>query len=585
MSKLQLYITKSLRGFKSLVNFNPSEDTTRYICDVRDALQTIEYDPSEKNIFYMLRYEADGVMMVVLRTIPDKPLDHLAAWIFIPNGMQISGEELEEVVRFTTRKVSNSGVSESDVADLRQLFAREYPVEHDAPSIVGMHGSEYAFSIYGDAGHTLRDYLGERMFQPSFVSYKGVLLLEGGLGIQGKGVDVTNEALAETTALFPPEASDSNFTPYIYDVPFTRPYRVALGRDIAISWRRQGFDPQEQVITVDVPNMRPEPIETDEARKTITAASFLVTAQSSKEVIPECVIKVNGTEITSAHTFTQSELSQAHVWIAAEGYFPFSGKIDLASSTQALIQMQERSKVYRFELPLKSIELGGPIEFEVRSKKELKDSPVDGYELLDSIQEGVARTNHLGLVARQSSMWMKGIYMAIGLAAGIILMIVINKFGIRSDSILTEETTSVEVAQTTPATNTSTSSEGQQKTETTTPPTLATPVGTPSATDTSDTAALAYLDSTKKWDRTEMERYPLLRGLWDDINTYNFKAIHDNWSKKLASSSNFKSVIAAAKQSVNKKVKLDRKAAHTPQYNKADDTVIGIVGWTYYVDP
>lgn len=349
MSKLQLYITKSLRGFKSLVNFNPSEDVARYVTDVRDALEVVEYDPAEKNIFYLLRYQAEGVMVVVLRTIPDKPLDHLAAWIFVPAGLEISSDELEEVVRVTTRKVSNPGVSEADVMELRQLFAKEYPVDREAGAIVAMHGKEYAFAQYGGEGHDLADYLGERMFQPSFLGYRGVVLLDGDLGLCGKGIDLSGEELAPIVKILPPENPDNGFAPFIYGQPFDKPYRAALGSDLAISWRRGGFDAQEQIITVTADGQQPGAIETDGAKKTITASSFLITSQSSKEVINDCSIKVNGTLISGAHTFTQAELTQAYVWISADGYFPYSGRMDLASTNQALVQMQERGKVYRLD--------------------------------------------------------------------------------------------------------------------------------------------------------------------------------------------------------------------------------------------
>ena len=79
MNKLQLYIAKSLRGYKSLVNFNPTEDVRRHIRDMRDALAAIDYDPLEKNIFYMVRYIDEGTLLSILRTIPTEPLDQLAA--------------------------------------------------------------------------------------------------------------------------------------------------------------------------------------------------------------------------------------------------------------------------------------------------------------------------------------------------------------------------------------------------------------------------------------------------------------------------------------------------------------------------
>lgn len=54
MNKLQLYIYKSLRGFKSIRNFNPSENVQRHIRDMRHALEILDYDPAEKYLFYLI---------------------------------------------------------------------------------------------------------------------------------------------------------------------------------------------------------------------------------------------------------------------------------------------------------------------------------------------------------------------------------------------------------------------------------------------------------------------------------------------------------------------------------------------------
>lgn len=583
MNKLQLYITKSTRSFKNLVNFNPSEDVSRYVTDVRDALQAVDYDPTEKNIFYLLRYEDEGVMVVVLRTIPDRPLDHLAAWIYVPNGLKISASALEEVVRTTTRKVSSPGVSEADVTELRQLFSREYPIDRDEAAIVAMCGSEYAFAEYGAGRRRLTEYLGDRMFQPAFVGYKGVVLIEDGLGVRGRGIDVTTERLSDIVAILPPEATNGGFAPYIYDRPFDKPYKVALGSNIAVSWHRQGFAPEEQIVTVTEGGMRPTPPVTDDSKKVITPASFLITSQTTREPLTGCTIKVNGTEITGEHAFTHNELSQAHVWISAEGYVPYSARTDLTGVTQALVQMQERSKVYRFELPLNTSDFGGPIEFEVRTKKDLTGSPIEGYEVLDTLQEGASRTNHLGYKGTGGvSAWYKAVYFAIGVVVGIVLMAVLNRC-----TGSAEENTAQVVPDNEPAKVEVPAVPEKEPEATPAAPVKQEPTVAAATTNepTDDRAALAYLDSTKKWNRDQMEKFPLLRGLWDDINSYNLTALRQNWSKKLDSSTNFKSVLAAAKQSVNKKVKLDRNPAHTPTYNKDTDHVIGIVGWTYYVDP
>lgn len=586
MNKLQLYINKSLRGYKNLVNFNPSEDVSRFVEDVRDALAVVDYDPTEKNIFYMLRYCPEGVFVIVLRTIPDKPLDHLAAWIYVPNGLAVSAEELEDVLRAVSRKVSGSGVSESDVAELRHLFSTEYRLDREAPAMVRMTGDSYAFSFYANERRSLSDFLGARIFQPAWREFKGVLLLDANLGISGKCTDISDEELCEVTTIMPPDTPENGFAPYIYGEPFNRPFLAAVDRDLDILWRRPGFNDQQQVVTVTADGFRPESIETGEAIKTINAASFLITSQDTKEQLTGCTIKVNGREIQGPVTFTQSELAQAHVWVSCDGYFPYSSRIDLAGTTLALIQMQERRKVYMFEMPLKSTEYGGPVKFEIRTKKELKDSPIDGYQVLDAIQEGPNRTNYLGYIygVEHRSLWQKAMYAAIGLAAGVLLMMLLGRC---SETV--PDTPDAPQPQEVPAATAVEAPAAPDANATVAvadlPEAKPEPKPEQQTVSASDQDAIAYLDSTKQWDRAVMEKYPLLRGLWDDMNTYKLTEIRDVWSKKLKGSVNFAKVVDAATKGINKKTNLSRHKSHKPTFNPADDNVIGFVGWTYYVDP
>ena len=96
MNKIQLYITKSTRTFKSMVNINPEEDVRAAVTDVRTYLEKVDYDAAEKNIFYLLKSTASGTFVTVLRTIPTDLGDHLAAWIFFPSTLDISAEDAVE---------------------------------------------------------------------------------------------------------------------------------------------------------------------------------------------------------------------------------------------------------------------------------------------------------------------------------------------------------------------------------------------------------------------------------------------------------------------------------------------------------
>ncbi len=582
MNKLQLYITKSFRGFKSLVNFNPSEDVRKYVHDLREALKIVNYDASEKNIFFLIKYIDEGVFFTIIRSIPDQPLDHLAAWVYVPNGLEISGDALESIIRLTIKKVSMSGVGESDLNELRSEFSKEYPYNKESASMVCNQGQEYAFAYYGSAGHALENYLGDKLFQPEFVKYKGVLLLDSDLGITGEGIDLTGKELQTIVTMTPPETAREGFVPYIYNRQFDHDYKVALGSKVIIKWKRAGFEDIEQEIEVTEDGIVPEVAKTEDSRKTISQSSFYVTSQVTKDRLSNCLIKVNGVDVTNGHTFTQSELSQATVWISCEGYFPYSGKLDLASSTQALIQLQERRKIYQFEIPLKSSEYGAPVKFEIRSKHELHGSPLDGYELLDELQEGPTRTNHLGYAygAERKPLWTKLMYIGIGLVLGVVLMIAWGSIG-NSGSSASNDSEAVEETDTTAAgeemtPNADTSAEAQAQAE---------PAKKADLTPVTNADALKYLDENKVWEKAQLEKFAELHGLFDDLNNMNMDALVNTWGPKLKSSKTFSdNIVKAATHAIEKKVDLHRKDRGNT-YNKEGDEKINWLIFTYWIDP
>lgn len=588
MNKLQLYIAKSLRGFKSLVNLNPSEDVRAHVHDIRHALEGMRYDPDEKNIFYAVTYTDEGTFFIIVRTIPHGHADHLAAWIYIPADTVISADQLNRIVKLTTDKVSGSGVSNEDLAELREAFATEYDTDREAPSIAASQGTEFACHLYGgDTGLKLTDFMGARLFRPDSLPYAGFLIVDADLGIDCGADDITNTSLSDNVAVMPPEPTEEGFMPHIYRRPFVRPYLAMPGQKLAITWRRPGFEDVVEEVTVTADGMTPGAVSTAESRKAISPASFYVSSQATKEPLMNCTIKVNNVEITEAHYFTSAELANASVSITADGFFPYNGRLDLASTTQALIQLQERRKIYRFELPLKSTELGAPIKFEIRSKRPIDDSPIDGYKLLGDIQEGSTRTNHLGYIngTDSRSLITRGIWMLIGLVAGV-LITSLTTYCSRDDSAegapaITVTDVIPEIEPEAPA----------AKPVASVPPTA--PVGQSAAPADSKgavadaasvAAAVKYLDANKVWRREEMEAIAALRGLYDDMNSYNFERLTGHWNDVLGSSSNFALVAKAARQSTNKKVNV-RKATHAPTYNKPDDTAINWRGYTFWVDP
>lgn len=584
MNKLQLYICKSLRGFKSVRNINPSESVQNCIRDWRGALDCLDYDPAEKHLFYLVNYIDDGVFFTILRTIPDKPSDHLATTIFVPAGLDVSPGAMEEVVGKTVDVVSNPSVSADDMADLQEIFSREYPRYESPAAMVASQGRQYAVCLYGgDTGRTLSDFFNDCLYQTSYLPYAGVILVDKQLDIPFDCDDVSGIILQQPVELLPPEGEADGFTPHLFHHVFNRPFLVSQGSEVDIVWRRGGFEEKTQTVTVDSPDMAVQPISGADCRKTITPASFYITSHQGKSVVKGAVITVNGVLVDQPRTFTLSELQNADVHISAPGFAPFVTTLDLASTTQALIQLQEHRKVYRFEMPVRSAELGAPIHFEIHTKRELSGSPLEGYQLIDEeLREGHTRTNRLEYVGDTSGFTRRHLIAgAVVLVAGIVLGWAASAIMRPSASAETSAgEVPVEQAMTeAPAKEEPKAAPVQKKEEEKKPAADERKADAP-RTAKADAAAIAYLDKNTVWRRDEMAKFKDLDGLFDDMDNFNSEAIAGRWAATLSASERFAKVAQHVSDGARKKIFVPK-----GKYCKEGDNAISVQTYLNTVDP
>lgn len=575
MNKIQLYITKSTRTFKSMVNINPEEDVRAAVTDVRTYLEKVDYDAAEKNIFYLLKSTASGTFVTVLRTIPTDLGDHLAAWIFFPSTLDISAEDAVEIVKYTTKKVAAQGLNADDLAELRGIFSKEYTPVDDAPAIVPCRSAddEFAVRFYGDnAGTSLAELVSSR-YQLAYTPFSAVILIDDSLGITSAAPDLTHEPIENMVTVFPPDANADGFAPTIFGEPFTRPFYAPEGADIDIVWTKNGFDDITEGFKVEKTGDRPGPVATSTSKKAISAASFEITALATRQSLDgQCSITVNGCEINGTRYFTLPELASAMVTVACDGFYTNSARIDLASSTRALIQLRERHKVYNFEISAKSSDIAGMISFQINTKNPLTESPIDGYVVADEMQEGTTRTNHLVYHPDlgHRPLIERAIYAAGGVIVGLLLGWLI--FGGKGSSDTVE--TGV-VADSTAVTETVEN--------------VATPAGPqPAATATQQPAATSlddavrYLDTNRTWTRTEMEQFPDLRGLYNDMNVIDRHKIVETWGPKLKESRTFQSIVEHAKMSYRKKARIK---GNRNTFNAPDDEKIAVQSYLNTIDP
>lgn len=90
--------------------------------------------------------------------------------------------------------------------------------------------------------------------------------------------------------------------------------------------------------------------------------------------------------------------------------------------------------------------------------------------------------------------------------------------------------------------------------------------------------AIAYLDKNTTWTKAEMDKYPDLQGLYEDMNNINRRALIDKWGPKLKASVKFQTIVKHAKLSLKKK-------ARRSPYNSSKSTSIQMQGYLNNMDP
>ncbi len=584
MNKLQLYINKSGVEYKNIFNLNPDEDVRRCILDVRRALQIPDYDVLEKNTFFFVRYLDSGMLVGVICTSIGQKANHVAAWIFVPYDLRVEAEALMEVVNLVARKISGPSISPEDMAELRAAFSAEYQTNPDAAGIVGNRGEEYAFRYYGgDTDRELIDLLGVYLYQSAYLPYAGVLLVDASLGIECHGTDLSDLPFEQMVEMLPPEVHPDGFKPYLFGQLFAEPLLVPLREQVEIVWRRPGFQDMTQQIAVTEAGMQPECASTGESRKRITPKCFSVTSLSShRPLTDECEITVNGINIAEGHSFTQSELANAELTVSCEGYETYSARTNLAQSAQTIIRLRERGKIYNFEISAKSSDIAGMIHFRIHTSGELTESPIDGYELADDIQEGASRSNHLVYDGgdQRKALIRNVIWGVAGAVVGALLMLLCTCRGSEGGNTDQADSTRVEMpapaAQEQPSTS---------KTETDKPKeTQAQAQASAPAVNSARSlqAAVEYLDANKSWNKDSLDLFPDLRGLYEDMNTFNHQRLTDVWGPKLKESRHFALVADHAKKGMKKK---PRTKGNRTTYNPADDKTISVQSYLNTIDP
>ena len=534
-NKLGLKIVRINQGYTDLLEINGDQKWTKNVWDIRKDLENIDNLDGSSAVLMLTSIDT-GHMLTVASLIEGRITDCISAWIHIPATISISGKELVELVESAKKEIL---ANERNDEKLRQLFSKEYELAPAIKIAGGSIGEKCAYRYYGQkAKYTLAELLKD-MCQSYYKNYKSIFLLDNSSNLRCLSGDNLSEQKVYSMIIVKSPGVVESFVPHIGGQPFEGQMYVVEGEIIKIEWRRNGYLPiqtettvrQDMRYSVPTPNQYIRVIPFD----TIKVVDEWGQSIREYEVYVEKKLIEHGRPIA----ISESKINNVWIEVYAEGFEPISGNVNFTKPV-VKIPLQKETYAYEFMLPLKNDEGYYPIK--ISGNRKLKNSPVKGY-----VTEGgyVTRNdkNYLRFKPLSRKFWITCLICSIiVLLLGVCGGYALNDFiGGKADneevSKLTKENADLK----------SRIKELEKRNYTYTPK---------GATDNNETysieAAISYLDSNNKWNRTEMEKFDDLKGLWDALNERLFDDII-KYETKLSKSTTFTEVVQAVKANKHKK--------------------------------
>lgn len=533
-NKLGLKIVRINQGYTDLLEINGDQIWTKNVWDIRKDLENIDNLDGSSAVL-MLTSVDTGHILTAASLIEGRITDCISAWVYVPATINITGKELVEIVDIVKKEIL---ANERNDERLTQLFAKSYEAAPATRITVKGNGDKCAYRYYGQgAKYTLSELLKD-MCQSYYKNYKSVFLLDNSSKLKCiQGDNLSDQKVYSMVVVKSPGKVDS-FIPYIGSQPFAGQMYAVEGDVIKIEWRRNGYLPiqtettvcQDMRYSVPTPNQYMRVIPYD----TIRVVDEWGQSIREYEVYVEKKLIENGRAIA----ISESKINNVWVEVYAEGYEPISGNVNLTQTTK--IKLSKETFAYEFMLPFKNDEGYCPIK--ISGNRKLKNSPIKGY-VPEYGRVTRNEKNYLRYKPFSRKFWITClicsiIILMLGICGGYALNDFIGgKIDNQEVSKLTKENSDLK----------------RRIKELEKPSYDYTPKGaTGNNEDNSIEAAISYLDTNNKWNRTEMEKFDDLKGLWDALNERLFDDII-KYETKLSKSITFTEVVQAVKANKHKR--------------------------------
>lgn len=572
MSKIGIAIKITSAGSGQPIAINGG-DWAKRVIDVRDILKHIPSMVSDHSkIIVFVSFTEDACLITVARTVSGRPWDNVAGWIHIPSNLVITGQEVNSVISKVKKLISATELPED--AELNALFGKEY----DTKSISARYEAskrDGKFAKRDTVIYSLEELLGENRYQSYYSEYNAVFLTSE-IDAVVDAEDVSSRKLSTLITLIPPTTREiqdklGKFVTLLLSSRqvFNDAILLNKGQTITLIAERDGFEPISFMVTAETDGQvctLPKAVWS----KKISTANFDVKSESGKDLNGKAKISVNDIDITTRpHFFSENECESAYVVISANGYDTFKSKVRLLGYNRLPIVLDRRIEEFRKKIQLKN---GATGEISIAGKGINRyESPIKGYVENDGYLEYMP-----------GNVWLQRL---IGFGVAVMLWLIILFIG-WWDSVEFQTTSdfpwieavSKEAKRATIETQTQYTLDNSQNEENLDNATVS------QTTPTDLNAAINYLDSNDVWEKSELEKYPDLHGLFDDLNNMDTYKLCYTWIEKLKESKNFIAVAKVAKKNLEKGWN-PKQGSHNPTFNTLpDDYRINLTNYKNWLD-
>lgn len=514
-------------------------DWTKKVVDIRDILKLYNSEDESKFAMFM-SFSENGAYITIARAISGRGGDNTAAWIYIPNNIEVTGNDIIPIIEVVKEELS---ASKSNVERLTQIFNKDYRTTESADYMPS--SSEKIFAKRDVGFYPLKDIIGEKRYQPVYSNYNVILINDmDGMEIVDKNItDLSSEKMVETLVFCPPVKQDLpngvtvHFNTSGYPL-FNKPVRVYKSKHINLVFKRIGFE--------DIPYM--DSVEENDQicgvprfdwKKSISRVQFKIVAahDSNVDLTDDATITVNNVELKwhQPILIPEHDVQQAKVRFSVNGYEPAEEYIDLlhaANSITVKLHRAERAQSWKIELAN-----GHTAVMDLRSKYlsgDKYESPIKGY----SREDGVLRYTNFGVFKQRAIGFLMAVATFVVICLGVALFEWFDNHNFEWQlgwpPLKVEKIGSYKAESSTPA-------ESYSNNDDETTPSDQSSVNE----DRSLSKAIAYLDNEAGvWQRDSLIKYPELVGLFEELNSYEFSKIL-NRDSKLRESQNFKMICDA----------------------------------------